>query len=99
MCVISVRRLVTAEAEGLIAAVWYAAEEHGIPSPRLRVRQVGDALDLHIEFLSEEDGALMRRVVPRLAFEPSLPELALSSYYKLVQILSFARGSTKIDDV
>jgi hypothetical protein len=98
MCGITLRRLVTTEAEHLVAALWYAAEEHGIASPRLSVRQVGDALDLHIEFVSEEDGALMRRVVPRLAIEPSLPELVLSPYQKLVQILSFARGSAKIDD-
>jgi hypothetical protein len=98
MCVITLHRLVTTEAEDLVAALWYAAEEHGIASPRLTVRQVGDALDLHIEFVSEEDGALMRPV-PRLAIEPSLPELVLSSYQKLVQILSFARGSAKIDDV
>jgi hypothetical protein len=57
-----------------------AAEEYRIPSPRLSVRQVGDALDPNIEFRSEEDGALMRRVVPRLAIEPSLPKLALSRY-------------------
>jgi hypothetical protein len=99
MCVITLRRLVATEAEDLVAALWYAAEEHGIASPRLSVRQVGDAFDLHIEFVSEEDGALMRRVVPRLTIEPSLPEAGLSSYLKLLQILSFARGSTKIDDV
>jgi hypothetical protein len=99
MCVISLRRLAVAEAEDLIAALWYAAEEYGVPSPRLSVRQVGEALDLHIEFGSEEDGALMKRVVPRLAIEPSLPELALSSYHKLLQILSFARGPTKINNV
>jgi hypothetical protein len=99
MCVISLRRLAMAEAEGLIAAVWYAAEEHRLPSPRLRVRQIGEALDLHVEFASEEDGALMRRVVPRLAVEPSSPRLALVSYHKLVQILSFARSSTKIDNL
>jgi hypothetical protein len=102
MCVISLRRLVVAEAEELIAAMWYVAEGHGVPSPRLRVRQVGDALDLHIEFRSEEEGALMKRVVPRLALEPSLPKLALMSLYqparsyrKLVQIFSFAREPTK----
>ncbi len=79
MCVISLRRLAVAEAEELIAAMWYAAEGHGIPSPRLCVRQGGDALDLHIEFRSDEDSALIRRVVPRLAVEPSLPELASMS--------------------
>jgi hypothetical protein len=71
MCVISLRRLAAADAEGLIAALWRAAEEHGIPSPRLSIRQVGEALDIHIEFRSEGDGALMRRVLPRLAIEPS----------------------------
>jgi hypothetical protein len=80
MHVISLRRLAEAETEDLIAALWYTAEEYGVPSPRLSVRQVGEALDLHIEFLSEKDGALMRRVVPRLAIEPSLPELALSTH-------------------
>jgi hypothetical protein len=106
MCVISLRRLAETEAEDLVAALWYAAEEYGIPSPRLRVREVGGALDLHIEFRSEEDGALMRRVVPRLAIEPSLPELVLMplhqsarSYRKLVRIFSFARGPTKNNDV
>ena len=106
MCVISLRRLAVAEAEKLIAAMWYAAEEYGVPSPRLSVCQVGDALDLDIEFRSEEDGALMKRVVPRLALEPSLPKLALMSLYqparsyrKLVQVFSFARGPTKNNDV
>jgi hypothetical protein len=99
MCVISLRRLAEVEAEDLVAALWCAAEEHGVPSPRLSVRQAGEALDLHIEFRSEEDGALMKRVVPRLAIEPSLPEKAFSSYRKLVQFLAFARGSTKINDV
>jgi hypothetical protein len=99
MCVISLRRLAVFEAEELVAALWFAAEEHGVPSPRLSVRQVGEVLDLHIEFGSEEDGALMRRVVPRLAIEPSLSGPALSSYHKLLQILSFARRSTKTNDV
>jgi hypothetical protein len=106
MCAISLRRLAMAEAEELIAAMWCAAEEYDIPSPRLCVRRVGDAVDLHIEFRSDEDSALMRRVMPRLAIEPSLREPTLMSldqparsYRKLVRIFSFARGPTKIDDV
>jgi hypothetical protein len=106
MCVISLRRLAETEAEDLVAALWYAAEEYGLPSPRLSVREVREALDLDIEFRSEEDGALMRRVVPCLAIEPSLPQLVLMSLYqsdrsyrKLVRIFSFARAPTKNNDV
>jgi hypothetical protein len=101
MCVISIHRLAMAEAEDLLTALWYSAEEQGIPSPRLRAYQVDESLDLHIEFLSEEDGQLMRRVVPRLATEPCVPGLMsmrlyhARSYPQFVQILFSTQGSTK----
>jgi hypothetical protein len=65
-------RLTTAEAEDLIARLWRALEEHGALSPRLRVHQAGEALDLHVAFLSDEDAALIRRVVPPLVTRPAL---------------------------
>jgi hypothetical protein len=70
MCVVQVNRMVTADAEDLIVSLWRALEEHGTPSPKLSVSKAGELLNLQIEFLSEEDGNLMKRCVPRLAAEP-----------------------------
>ncbi len=78
MCVICKYRLTAAEAEDLIALLWRALEEHGIASPRLRVHKAGDSLNLSLEFLSEQDAALIREVVSPLSIERSLPEPALT---------------------
>jgi hypothetical protein len=75
--------LTAAEAEDFIAVLWRSLEEHGIPTPRLSVRQIGEPLDLHLEFLSEKDAALIREVVPPPAIEPSLPEPALTPLRQL----------------
>lgn len=70
MCIIQVNRLAAADAENLIASLWRVLEEHGMPSPKLRVHQAGEFLRLGIEFSSEEHGKFMKRCVPRLAAEP-----------------------------
>jgi hypothetical protein len=67
MCMMKMDRLSMAEAEKLIAALWRSLEEHGIPSPQLRVRQTHESLDLSIEFCSQKDSELMKRVMPCLA--------------------------------
>jgi hypothetical protein len=67
MCVVKMDRLSVAEAENLIAALWRALEEHGIRSPQLRVCQARASVNLRIEFRSEEDSELMKRVMPCLA--------------------------------
>jgi hypothetical protein len=84
MSVICRYRLTTAEAEDFIAMLWRSLEEHGIPSPRLNVRQIGEALDFYLEFLSEKDAALITEVVPPPA-EPSLPEPALTPLRRLAR--------------
>jgi hypothetical protein len=68
-------RLTAGEAEALVARLWRALEKHRKPSPRLRVHQADESLDLQIEFPSEED-TLIREALPPLAVEPSLPEPA-----------------------
>jgi hypothetical protein len=67
MCIMKMDRLSMPEAENLIAALWRALEEHGISSPQLRVRQARGSVDLSIEFCSQKDRELMRRVMPCLA--------------------------------
>jgi hypothetical protein len=99
MCLIRIDRLTMAEAEDLVAALWRAVEEHEIPSPRLRVYRVDAAVDLGFEFLSEEDGDLMRGAVPRLGAAARSPpnvtpiwlQQPIRSYRRLVQTLPFAR--------
>jgi hypothetical protein len=99
MCLISIDRLTMAEAEALVAAVWRAVEEQEIPSPRLRVYRVDEAVDIGFEFLSDEDGDLVRGAVPRLGAAARLPpnltpiwlRQPIRSYRKLVQTLPFAR--------
>jgi hypothetical protein len=56
-----------AEAEDLIAALWRALEEHRISSPQLRVLQADGSVDLRIEFRSQRDSELVRRIMPGLA--------------------------------
>ncbi len=70
-CVIQVFRLTLADAEVLIASLWRALEEHGVPSPKLNVYEAGELLDLCIEFLSEQDCDKIRRCVPHLT-QPSV---------------------------
>jgi hypothetical protein len=65
-------RLTTAEAEDLITQLWHALEKNETPTPRLRVHEAGELLDLYLEFLSEEDAAPIREVMSRLVIEPSL---------------------------
>jgi hypothetical protein len=89
MCVIRVNWLTTADAEDLIRSLWQALEEHGTPSPKLSVYEAGSLLNLHIEFLSEEDGYLIRRCVPRLAAEP------LPTAPRLIWLYSSARSYRK----
>ena len=67
MRIMRVGRLTMAEAENLIAVLWRTLEQQGIASPQLRICQVGDLVDLTIEFLSQQDGDLVRRVMSRLA--------------------------------
>jgi hypothetical protein len=67
MCIMRMARLSMPEAENLIAALWRTLEEYGVSSPQLRVRQTWGSVDLSIEFCSEKDRELMRRVVPCLA--------------------------------
>jgi hypothetical protein len=67
MCIMKMNRLSMAEAEKFIAALWRTLEEHGIPSPQLRVRQAHASVNLSIEFRSQKDRALVRRVMPCLA--------------------------------
>jgi hypothetical protein len=105
MCVIRINRLTMGEAEGLVVMLWRVLEEYRIPSPRLSVYPAGDAVDLGIEFHSEQEAALVRRVVPRIAADAALasapgppPDLARSISPLLSTgngILSFARGPNK----
>jgi hypothetical protein len=67
MCIMKMARLSMPEAENLLAALWRSLEEYGVSSPQLRVRQVWGSVDLSIEFCSQKDRELMRRVMPRLA--------------------------------
>jgi hypothetical protein len=67
MCIMKMDRLSMAEAENLIAALWRALEEQGISSPQLRVRQTRGLVELSIEFCSQKDSELMRRIMPCLA--------------------------------
>jgi hypothetical protein len=67
MRIMRVDRLTMAEAENLIAVLWRTLEQQGIPSPQLRICQVGDLVDLTIEFLSQQDGDLVKGVMSRLA--------------------------------
>jgi hypothetical protein len=99
LCLIRIDRLTMAEAEALVAAVWRAVEEQEVASPRLRVYRVDEAVDIGFEFLSEEDGDLVRGAVPRLgAAAPSPRDVTpiwlqqpIRSYRRLVQTLPFAR--------
>jgi hypothetical protein len=67
MCIMRMARLSMPEAEKLIAALWRTLEEYGVSSPQLRVGQTRGSVDLSIEFRSQKDSELMRRVMPCLA--------------------------------
>jgi hypothetical protein len=85
-------RLTAGEAETLVARLWRSLEKHGKPSPRLRVHQADDSLDLHIEFPSEEDAALIREALPPLVVEPSLPEPALTPFRQTTRMHPLTRA-------
>jgi hypothetical protein len=72
-------RLTTAEAEAFMVRLWCGLEEHGIPSPRLRVHKAGESLVLHTEFLSEEDAVLISGVMPPLVIEPEPPLMPMQA--------------------
>lgn len=55
-----------AAAEEALARVWCILEEHRIPTPRLTVRRTAGALDLSIEFISQEDAELVRQAARRV---------------------------------
>ena len=84
-------RLIAGEAEALVARLWRCLEKHGKPSPRLRVHQTGESLDLHIEFPSEEDAALMREALPPLVAEPSLPQPGLTPVRQTTRVRPVTR--------
>ena len=67
MHVIRIERVTMAEAEELIAALWLKLEEYQLASPRLRVSQVDETVDLSLEFRPDGDEDLARRGVPRLS--------------------------------
>lgn len=67
MCIMKIGRLSMAEAENFVAALWCTLEQHGVSSPQLRVGRARGAVDLSVEFRSQEDREMMRRIMPRLA--------------------------------
>jgi hypothetical protein len=67
MCTITLNLLTISEAEDLIAGLWRDLEEHGAPSPRLRVSQFDEKVELSVEFLSEQDAEAAKRVLPHVS--------------------------------
>jgi hypothetical protein len=67
MCIMKMDRLSMAEAENFVAALWLTLEEYGVSSPQLRIRQARETVDLSVEFRSQEDSELVRRIMPYLA--------------------------------
>lgn len=67
MRVMNLGRLTMAEAEDAVAVLWRILEEYRIPSPRLEVSRVPGAVDLSMEFHSQEDADLVRQVASRQA--------------------------------
>ena len=65
MRIIRLGPLTMAEAEEAIAILWCILEEHRILTPRLNVHRVAGAVDLSVEFLSQEDADLVRQVARR----------------------------------
>ena len=66
MYTVRINLLTISEAEDLIAGLWRDLEEHGAPSPRLRVSQIDEKVELSLEFLSEQDAEAAKRVVPHV---------------------------------
>jgi hypothetical protein len=67
MCIMKIGRLSMAEAENFVATLWCTLEEHGVSSPQLRVGRARGAVDLSVQFRSQKDSELIRRIMPSLA--------------------------------
>jgi hypothetical protein len=67
MRVLTMERPTMAEAEGAIASLWCMLEKYRVPTPKLRVSRVGGAVRVEVEFRSDLEAQLMRRVTAGLA--------------------------------